>query len=88
MSGADAPSDQATLVRADRPRPTTDARLGKDGADGQTRTADRRFTKPLLYRLSYVGADFLMIVACLAMRTNQRATVLKTAVRLVQSGRL
>jgi hypothetical protein len=34
------------------------------GADGQTRTADRRFTKPLLYQLSYVGADFLMILAC------------------------
>src|SRR5438046_670975 len=32
-------------------------------ADGQTRTADRRFTKPLLYRLSYVGADFLVILA-------------------------
>ena len=27
----------------------------KNGADGQTRTADRRFTKPLLYQLSYVG---------------------------------
>ena len=27
----------------------------KIGADGQTRTADRRFTKPLLYQLSYVG---------------------------------
>ncbi len=36
----------------------------KNGADGQTRTADRRFTKPLLYRLSYVGADFLLILAC------------------------
>jgi hypothetical protein len=36
---------------------------GKSGADGQTRTADRRFTKPLLYRLSYVGADFPMILA-------------------------
>src|SRR4030081_283616 len=32
------------------------------GADGQTRTADRRFTKPLLYRLSYVGAYFLLIL--------------------------
>src|SRR5438477_12292692 len=27
------------------------------GADGQTRTADRRLTKPLLYRLSYVGEE-------------------------------
>src|SRR5205823_6678372 len=27
------------------------------GADGQTRTADRWFTKPLLYRLSYVGEE-------------------------------
>ncbi len=36
----------------------------KFGADGQTRTADRRFTKPLLYQLSYVGADFLVILAC------------------------
>ena len=27
----------------------------ENGADGQTRTADRRFTKPLLYQLSYVG---------------------------------
>src|SRR6266850_2607644 len=26
-----------------------------NGADGQTRTADRRFTKPLLYQLSYIG---------------------------------
>jgi hypothetical protein len=26
------------------------------GADGGTRTRNRRFTKPLLYQLSYVGA--------------------------------
>src|SRR5579875_2200039 len=28
---------------------------GKTGADGRTRTGDLRFTKPLLYQLSYVG---------------------------------
>ena len=42
--------------------------LGDYGADGQTRTADRRFTKPLLYRLSYVGearrsASLLVVTA-------------------------
>ena len=45
------------------PRAIDALSLGNFGADGQTRTADRRFTKPLLYRLSYVGADSLMILA-------------------------
>src|SRR5436190_19675505 len=34
--------------------PVTDGRNG--GADDGTRTRNRRFTKPLLYQLSYVGA--------------------------------
>ena len=29
-----------------------------DGAPGRNRTADLRFTKPLLYQLSYKGASF------------------------------
>ena len=29
--------------------------IPKGGADGRTRTDDRRFTKPLLYQLSYIG---------------------------------
>src|SRR5207245_11506977 len=44
-------------------RPGTRDFSKKNGADGQTRTADRRFTKPLLYRLSYVGVGFGMILA-------------------------
>lgn len=31
------------------------SRTGNDGAGTRTRTADLRFTKPLLYRLSYAG---------------------------------
>ena len=31
-------------------------RMDSAGADGGTRTRNRRFTKPLLYQLSYVGA--------------------------------
>ena len=29
----------------------------KTGADGRDRTDDLRFTKPLLYQLSYIGAS-------------------------------
>ena len=29
--------------------------IQKTGADGQDRTDDLRFTKPLLYQLSYIG---------------------------------
>src|SRR6478736_3522563 len=32
-------------------------RLRDSGADDGTRTRNRRFTKPLLYQLSYVGGD-------------------------------
>jgi hypothetical protein len=30
------------------------------GAGGRTRTDDRRFTKPLLYQLSYTGAGIIV----------------------------
>ena len=33
------------------------ARTSALGADAGTRTRNRRFTKPLLYQLSYVGAQ-------------------------------
>jgi hypothetical protein len=39
---------------ADPDAPRCDART--IGANGRTRTADRLFTKQLLYRLSYIGA--------------------------------
>src|SRR6266498_1718379 len=45
------------------------------GADGQTRTADRRFTKPLLYRLSYVGAGFAPHSLTSAERERGRSPV-------------
>src|SRR5215218_5977518 len=32
-------------------------RASRSGADDGTRTRNRRFTKPLLYQLSYVGAN-------------------------------
>ena len=34
----------------------------KNGADKGTRTLDLRFTKPLLYQLSYIGASALNII--------------------------
>jgi hypothetical protein len=39
-----------------RPRGGPDTRMLAFGADAGTRTRNRRFTKPLLYQLSYVGA--------------------------------
>ena len=35
----------------------------KNGANKGTRTLDLRFTKPLLYRLSYIGTTALYIIA-------------------------
>src|SRR4029079_16376510 len=40
-----------------RPRGEPTARSSALGADDGTRTRNRRFTKPLLYQLSYVGAE-------------------------------
>jgi hypothetical protein len=34
-----------------------EANMANDGADDGIRTRDLRFTKPLLYQLSYVGAE-------------------------------
>ncbi len=31
--------------------------FAKNGADGRSRTGDLRFTKALLYQLSYIGAS-------------------------------
>ena len=33
---------------------------GESGADEGTRTLDLRFTKPLLFRLSYIGVGFIV----------------------------
>ncbi len=33
---------------------------GKTGADDRNRTGDLRFTKALLYQLSYIGTHFLL----------------------------
>lgn len=40
-------------------QPERDMRISKDQkrADDRTRTGDLRFTKPLLYRLSYIGLE-------------------------------
>src|SRR3954454_8594966 len=40
-----------------RPRGEPTARSSAVGADAGIRTRNRRFTKPLLYQLSYVGAQ-------------------------------
>jgi hypothetical protein len=51
----------------------------KTGADGRDRTDDLRFTKPLLYQLSYIGqiASSLCHV-CAAAQVNQSSTVIVT----------
>ena len=36
------------------------SKLQSFGADEGTRTLDLRFTKPLLFRLSYIGASFIV----------------------------
>ena len=36
---------------------------GNHGAQGQNRTVDTRIFSPLLYRLSYLGIDYLLLAA-------------------------
>ena len=50
------PYDGAAPDRGLRPRGGSGDRWTFGGADDGTRTRNRRFTKPLLYQLSYVGA--------------------------------
>ncbi len=69
-TGADGPE----CFRGDRLR-TSDAKFGvalpqtpKTGADGQDRTDDLRFTKPLLYQLSYIGIYWFLSHASIQAR--------------------
>ena len=59
--------------------PSTTKLSQKTGADGQDRTDDLRFTKPLLYQLSYIGqiASSLCHV-CAAAQVNQSSTAVVT----------
>lgn len=41
------------------------SRAGNDGAGTRIRTADPRFTKPLLYPLSYAGNGAILLLAAL-----------------------
>src|SRR6266481_5009089 len=50
--------------------PAFQAMNQKTGADGQDRTDDLRFTKPLLYQLSYIGE----ICDCIMPRLWRRAS--------------
>jgi hypothetical protein len=57
------------------------------GADGQTRTADRWFTKPLLYRLSYVGGDEVSLPNALVagvVRDDERGAYMASALATVR----
>ena len=49
--------------RATKLRYTSTYLVRKDGANKGTRTLDLRFTKPLLYQLSYIGASARVIIA-------------------------
>jgi hypothetical protein len=42
-------------MRLERKRPRLGAVIGEFGAGSRNRTHDQRFTKPLLYQLSYAG---------------------------------
>ena len=46
-----------------RTKRATKLRYTSNGANEGTRTLDLRFTKPLLYRLSYIGASAFLIIA-------------------------
>jgi hypothetical protein len=52
------PSEKSGTPRVlDASRPAVNQGRQKNGADDGIRTRDLRFTKPLLYQLSYVGTE-------------------------------
>src|ERR1017187_6693932 len=52
------PSYSGLLVQGTANSPPSTTK--KPGADGQDRTDDLRFTKPLLYQLSYIGETLIL----------------------------
>ena len=47
-------------------------------AEGQNRTGDTWFFRPLLYQLSYLGGTFILLETCRARAASKRAMVYKT----------
>ena len=67
LSAKTSPHPSATPAQLPQSRQVMDLTqvIEKNGAGERNRTSDLRFTKPLLYQLSYAGAKRLPLLLCL-----------------------